>query len=96
MVKHIVCFRLKEPTAEGCRQAQEKLLSMREHVPMLRALQVGINVTQSARAYDLVLEAELDDLDALAAYDADAYHCGVVKAYMHERTADCICVDYLL
>ena len=94
MIRHIVCFRLKEPTDENCRAAQQMLLSMRERIPLLQSLHVGINVCKSARAYDLVLEAELQNPEALEAYDRDAYHCEVVKAYMHDRVDGCVSVDY--
>ena len=36
MVKHVVCFKLKDNSLEECKKAQEILLSMKGNVPMLQ------------------------------------------------------------
>ena len=92
MIKHVVCFKLKE--GESAEKAKEVLLSMEGKVPSLRGIEVGVDVLHSPRSYDLMLTVLLDDMDALAAYQKDPYHCEVVKTHMHAVMASSVAVDY--
>ncbi len=94
MIKHIVCFKLSDPTAEAMAKCKEVLLSMRGNVPMLRDIEVGTDILRSARSYDVYLAVTLDDRAALDAYQADEYHCSVVKKHMHAVTASSVAVDF--
>lgn len=96
MIKHIVCFKLKNPTPELCRQVREKILSMNGKVDLIRGLEVGVDFLHSDRSYDVALSVLLDSPEALNAYQADPYHSGVVKAYMAELTQSSISVDFAL
>ena len=92
MIKHVICFKLKQ--GESVQKAKDVLLSMEGNVPMLRGIEVGVDVLHSARSYDLILNVLLDDMDALAAYQKDAYHCDVVKTHMHAVVESSVAVDY--
>ena len=94
MIKHIVCFKLAEPTEEACLKCKEVLLAMRGNVPMLRDIEVGTDFLHSQRSYDVYLAVTLDDLAALDAYQKDEYHCSVVKKHMHAVTASSVAVDF--
>ena len=94
MVKHIVCFKLKNPTEEECRKAADVLLSMKGNVELLRDIQVGIDFLHSERSYDLILEVVLDNKEALGAYQAHPYHVSVVKKHMHAVRETSVAVDY--
>ena len=96
MIKHIVCFKLKNPTEEECRKAADALLSMKGNVELLRDIQVGIDFLHSDRSYDLILEVVLDDKDALDAYQVHPYHVNVVKKHMHAVREASVAVDYVL
>lgn len=96
MIKHIVCFKLNENTAKEKESAKEILLSMTGKVPQIRAIEVGVDFLASVRSYDLILQVTLDDRKALDEYQADEYHCGVVKKYIHEHTSASVAVDYEL
>ena len=93
MIKHVVCFKLKDNSNESCEAAQKILLSMEGNVPMLRGLSVGIDFLHSERSYDIILEVLLDDRAALDAYQKDPYHCDIVKPYMHSVRSASIAVD---
>ena len=41
MIKHIVCFKLKDNSSQKKQEAAEKLLSMEGKVPMIKAIEVG-------------------------------------------------------
>ena len=96
MIKHIVCFKLKNPTEEECRKAADVLLSMKGNVELLRDIQVGIDFLHSERSYDLILEVILDNKEALDAYQEHPYHVNVVKKHMHAFRETSVAIDYEL
>ena len=92
MIKHIVCFKLKNP--EDAVKAKEILLSMDGKVPQLRSIEVGIDLLHSERSYDVILQVTVDSMQALEEYQKDEYHCSVVKPYMHAVRETSVAVDY--
>ena len=94
MVKHIVNFKLAEPSAEAVNRAREVLLSMIGNVPMMRSIEVGADFLHSPRSYDLVLIVTVDDRDALQAYADDPYHCKVVKTHMRAVCSATVTADF--
>ncbi|MBQ3086546.1 MAG: Dabb family protein [Clostridia bacterium] len=95
MLKHIVCFKLKDNSPENCEKAKEVLLSMQDKVDLLREIRVGIDILHSERSYDLILEVVLDDEAALEAYQQHPYHVQVVKKHMHAVRETSVAVDYI-
>lgn len=93
MVKHVVCFKLKDNSAKACDEARKLLLSMRGRVPVVRELTVDVDFLHSERSYDLMLTVVVDDEAALAAYQSDPYHCGTVKPYMHAHRTGSVALD---
>lgn len=92
MIKHTVMWRLNGATpAERTRQAhtlKAALESLNGRIPGLRRLEVGVDVSNTPNSAHLVLISELDDADALAAYQAHPEHVKVaeqVKAATSER-----------
>ncbi len=96
MIKHIVCFKLKDNSQENCLKAKEVLLSMQGNVPQIREIEVGVDFLHSERSYDIILQVVLDDAKALEDYQNDPYHCSVVKTHMHAVREASIAVDYIL
>ncbi|MBQ7915271.1 MAG: Dabb family protein [Firmicutes bacterium] len=96
MIKHVVCFKLKDNSPEACQKAKEVLMSMKGNVPLLRDIEVGIDFLHSERSYDLHLQVLLDDEAALEAYQQDPYHCSVVKKYMHQVRESSVAVDWIV
>ncbi len=94
MIKHIVCFKLKDNSKEECEKAKEILLSMEGKVPQIRHIEVGIDFLHSPRSYDIILQVELDSKDELDAYQNDDYHCSVVKKHMHSVQEASVAIDY--
>ena len=92
MVKHIVCFKLIDK--KDAEEAKKILLSMQGKVPTVRGIEVGIDELCSARSYDLFLSVLVDDFAALADYQKDEYHCGVVKKYMHAHAQNSVALDF--
>ena len=92
MIKHIVCFKLKE--GEDVNKAKEVLLSMKGNVPLIRDIEVGVDILHSERSYDLILSVVLDDMKALEEYQNDPYHVSVVKTHMHKVRSASVAVDF--
>jgi hypothetical protein len=93
MVKHVVCFKLKDNSPEKCAEAKEVLLSMRGNVPQAKEITVDVDFLHSERSYDIMLTVLVEDAAALEAYQKDPYHCGTVKPYMHAVRSASIAVD---
>ncbi len=94
MIKHIVCFKLKDNCEEQKNKAKEILLSMKENVPTVKAIEVGCDFLGSARSYDIILQVTLDSKAVLDEYQNDEYHVNVVKKHMHAAAIESIAVDY--
>ncbi len=94
MIKHIVCFKLKDKTDELLLETRNILLSMRENVPTVRDIEVGIDFLESARSYDVFLAVTLDSKADLDIYQNDQYHTEVVKKHMHAHTESSVAVDF--
>ncbi len=96
MIKHIVCFKLKDNSEKSCKMAKETLMSMKDHVELIKDIKVGIDFLHSERSYDLILEVILESKEALDEYQKDPYHVDVVKSYMHKVRQSSIAVDYVI
>ena len=96
MIKHIVCFKLKDNSEAEVKKAADILLSMQGNVPLLRGIEVGVDFLHSPRSYDIILQVLLDDEKALDDYQNDEYHCGVVKKHMHAVAESSVAIDYKL
>ena len=96
MVKHVVCFKLNNSTNEEKNSAKEILMSMKGKVPTVIDIEVGTDFLCSSRSYDVFLVVTLKDKVALEEYQADAYHCDIVKTYMHAHVSSSVAIDYEL
>lgn len=94
MIKHIVCFKLEKFDLELCKKTKEILLSMKNNVPMLLDVEVGIDFLHSERSFDIILETFFNTKEDLDAYQQDPYHCSVVKKHMHAIAIKSISMDY--
>ena len=94
MLKHVVCFKMQDK--ESAKEAVNVLKSMQGKVPMLQGIEVGLDILKSARSYDVYLGVLLKDKAALDAYQKDAYHCDVVKTFMHAHTVSSVAVDFIV
>lgn len=94
MIKHIVCFKLKDNSDEICRKTADILLSMKGKVPQIIDIEVGVDFLHSSRSYDVILQVTLESQNKLDEYQSDPYHCDVVKTYMHSVMESSVAIDY--
>ena len=93
MIRHTVCFKLKDGSMENCLKAKEVLMSMDGKVEQIKHIEVGIDFLHSERSYDLILQVTVEDEDALKAYQAHPYHVETVKKHMHAVRSASVAVD---
>ncbi len=93
MIRHIVCFKLKDPTPSLVAETCAILRSMEGRVPTVKALFVGADFLHSPRSYDIFLQVDLADRAALDTYQNDPYHVDVVKKHMHAVAASSVALD---
>lgn len=87
MVVHIVMIKFKENTQrETIESIASAIEALKESVPSLLKMEVGLNFAQEDRAMDLVLTAHFRDREGLSAYAVDPEHLKVIEAI--KRVAD--------
>lgn len=94
MIAHIVLFKLNSPTDENSAAVRDMLLSMNSRVPLLRHLEVGIDIIRSERSYDVALYTKFDSLADLQAYQIHPYHAGTVIPFMKANCSSIVATDY--
>ena len=93
MIKHTVCFKLKDNSEKECKKAVDIRRSMEGNVPLLRSIEAGYDFLHSPRSYDVILQVTLDNREALEEYQNDEYHCSVVKKHMHSVAESSVAID---
>lgn len=94
-MKHVVMFRFSGDDAERlevARRFKEALEALPAQIPVLKKMEVGINVNP-AEKWDLVLTAVVDKFEDIAEYSAHPAHVaatGIIAAHKLDRA----CVDY--
>ena len=96
MIKHIVCFKMKDSSDAALLKTRDVLMSMQGRVEQIRSIEVGIDFLRSERSYDIILIVCVDDEAALEAYQNHPYHCDVVKTYMHKERESSVAVDFIV
>ena len=94
MIKHVVCFKLKDNSVDAKEKATNVLMSMVTKVPEIWGIEVGQNVLETHRSYDLILQIVVEDLKKLEQYQKNPYHVDVVKKYMHQVMEKSVAIDY--
>ena len=99
MIKHIVCWKIKEQ-AEGRNRDEnlaifkEKLLALKGLVPGIRHLEVGINAKEAPEDnWDIILITAFDTFKDLDAYQGHPEHLKVVEFVKQVRELRS-CVDF--
>lgn len=96
MVKHIVCFKIKEEyrTEEMMAKIIETLESSKEAIPEVVSVKAGVDFLKSERSYDVVLEMVFNNQEEAMIYQKHPHHKNVIQKLMHEVRCASIAVDY--
>jgi len=99
MIRHIVLWKFLE-TAGGCireenlRTARSMLLSLKEKIPEIRQLEVGLVERTTEESFDLALNSLFDSREALTGYQKHPEHIKVV-GLVDKVCESRIAADYL-
>lgn len=63
MITHIVFFKLIDRSAQNSSKAAQVLRSLEGKVPVLKYLEVGIDLLRTNRSYDIALVARFESLE---------------------------------
>ncbi|WP_297637860.1 Dabb family protein [uncultured Clostridium sp.] len=94
MIKHIVAWKIKdENKKENALKIKAALEDLKDLIPEIKKMEVGININRTDAAMDVVLYSEFDSLKDLDSYQVNPYHVSAsafVKSIVVERKV----VDY--
>jgi hypothetical protein len=86
-------FKLKDKNAENLEKAVDLLRSMKSKIQELKEIEVGIDITNSNRSYDIALLTKFDSVEDLKAYQINSLHVEVAE-YMISAGESIVAVDY--
>ena len=96
MVVHIVMFKFKdENKEENIEKVTSRLNALVDLIPVLKSMEVGVDINKSERAFDLSLYSTFWDKEALEDYAVHEEHLKVVEL-IKEVTLEAKVVDYIL
>lgn len=98
MINHVVLFKLKEFSSleekkEALDQFKAKLLALKDFIPELKYIEVGLNYQLEAASYDLSLISHFESIADLDVYRVHPEHLKVVD-FVKDITIDRAAVDY--
>lgn len=94
MLVHMVMFRVKEAFAEDLAQFMDDVRALEGRVPSLRSIEIGRNIVESERAYDVGLIARFDDIAGMEAYQVHPEHVKLLDR-IRPVTTSAVAVDFL-
>ena len=92
MVRHIVCWKLKDENKDtNALLIKEKLENLVGKIEEIKELRVGIN--ENGGEYGVILETTFESMDALKTYDGHPLH-QEVRNFVRSVVESRIAVDY--
>ena len=95
MITHVVFFKLAENNPEHAQNIHDKLMTLPDIITQIKHYEVGMNIIESERNYDLALISKFDNMDDLNTYQGHPEHLKVVE-YIKSVTQSILAVDYEL
>ena len=98
MLRHVVSWKLAtdDPERKSAQSAEiaRRLTALVPLVPSIHQLTVGADTAATAGNWDLVMIADYDDAEGLAAYQTHPEH-RKVAAFIRSVISDRTCVDFV-
>ena len=94
MLTHVVLFKLKDANPDSIAETVARLSALDGAVPTLQSLEVGVDIVQSSRSYDVALIARFEDLAGLEMYQAHSAHLPVID-FVNEVMESRVAVDFV-
>jgi hypothetical protein len=93
MIKHIVFFKFQENIKENQLLLKQKLDNLKDKIPQIIDYEVGINIVDTQRAYDVSLISSFSTKDDLKQYAINPLHLEVIDFIKSINTITKV-VDY--
>jgi hypothetical protein len=93
MIKHIVSFKLKDDSKDRAEEIKKALETLPSKISQIKYFEVGVNISDSPAAYDVVLISEFDSVEDLNTYRLDPEHIKVTDIIRLYKS-DSMVVDY--
>lgn len=98
MIKHIVMWKLKTSAEGASREQNAKILkteleALKKKIPLIRHIEVGINLMPSEAAYDIALYSEFANENDLDTYQKHPDHIRIADFVAKIRESRAV-VDY--
>lgn len=93
MIKHIVMYKLKNPTEQNINAMVEKFMSMQGKIEILKSVVAGADIVKSPRSYDVVLECVFESFEDMNNYQVHPVHIPV-KEFVGGLVQEAHSVDY--
>lgn len=93
MIRHIVMYKLKEPTEENKKALFQKFMSMKGKIPCLMDIEAGIDLLGLERSFDVCLICTFEGLAQLEEYRKHPVHIPVMN-YVKSVVKQSHSVDY--
>jgi len=93
MIKHIVSFKLKTEYKDKTQLIKKELEKLPSKIPQINSFEVGINISASNSAFDMILVSEFDSLDNLEIYRQHPEHLKVLDIILLYKS-ESMHVDY--
>ena len=97
MIRHIVMIKIKETEDNHVvsKELKRILINLESSVPSLIKIEVGINISTKASAFDVVLTADFNDISVLDEYRVHPEHVKVLD-YLKIVMEKAAVVDYII
>lgn len=94
MINHFVLFKFKSGTsAKHIDEFCTRMLELRQRIPEIRKLEIGADILQEKRSWDLLLMMQFSSIDALRRYQMHPAHTEVAE-FNNPHLADVAAIDY--
>lgn len=95
MIAHVVMLKFKPEHPEAAEEVKRRLDALPPIIEQIRKYEVGINIVESDRAYDVAIYSQFDSLEDLATYQAHPDHQEAL-VYIRSVLSGMVAVDYEL
>ncbi len=100
MLKHIVMWKLQEfaegkSRKENALYIKSRLEALKEKIPQIRFIEVGVNINPSEMAYDAILYSEFNNEEELEIYQKHPEH-KKVSEYVAKVREGRVVGDYIV
>ncbi|NOY36962.1 MAG: Dabb family protein [Chlorobi bacterium] len=98
MIRHIVFFKLTDPGTEESKRQQTDYLknifrALPDRIPQIRGYRVGINLSKSDNAWDLIIDSDFDTIGDLQLYRTHPEHLAAIRKSSAVKKLSAV-VDY--